>query len=194
MNKNESKYFNTAALMDEALLQLLEKKEYEFITVTDVCKKAGVSRSAFYLHYESVDDLLSETIEYINSKFTASFKPEDTKISLDDDKKNLIFIQPKYLTPYLSFIKENQKIFILGIKRPGIMRSDEMINSWMKGIFSPIMDSFNIEKKYQPYIWKFYCAGLVAIINSWIKGGCKESIEDILDIIMYCSRMNDIHE
>lgn len=26
MNKNESKYYNTALLMDEALIQLLEKK------------------------------------------------------------------------------------------------------------------------------------------------------------------------
>ena len=42
MNKSESKYFNTALLMNEALLLLLEKKDYEFITVTEICKKAGV--------------------------------------------------------------------------------------------------------------------------------------------------------
>ena len=33
MNKNESKYFNTALKMDEALLTLLEKKDFDFITV-----------------------------------------------------------------------------------------------------------------------------------------------------------------
>ena len=58
MNKSESKYFNTALLMNEALLLLLEKKDYEFITVTEICQKAGVNRSTFYLHYESMDDLL----------------------------------------------------------------------------------------------------------------------------------------
>lgn len=58
MNKSESKYYNTALLMDEALLLLLEKKEYEFITVKEICVKAGVNRSTFYLHYESIDDLL----------------------------------------------------------------------------------------------------------------------------------------
>ena len=52
MNKSESKYFNTALLMDEALLLLLEKKEYEFITVTEICEKAGVNRSTFYIHYQ----------------------------------------------------------------------------------------------------------------------------------------------
>ena len=32
MNKNESKYFNTAVKMDKALLELLEKKDFEYIT------------------------------------------------------------------------------------------------------------------------------------------------------------------
>ena len=50
MNKSESKYYNTALLMDEALLILLEKKEYDFITVKEICEKAGVNRSTFYLH------------------------------------------------------------------------------------------------------------------------------------------------
>ena len=69
MNKSESKYFNTALLMNEALLLLLEKKDYEFITVTEICKKAGVNRSTFYLHYLSIDDLLYETLEMINKRF-----------------------------------------------------------------------------------------------------------------------------
>ncbi len=52
MNKNESKYFNTALLMDEALIHLLTKKDIGYITVKEICEKAGVNRSTFYLHYE----------------------------------------------------------------------------------------------------------------------------------------------
>ena len=44
MNKNESKYFNTAIRMDEALIMLLEKKDFEYITVKEVCEVAGVNR------------------------------------------------------------------------------------------------------------------------------------------------------
>ena len=36
MNKNESKYFNTAFFMNEALLSLLEKKDFEYITVKEL--------------------------------------------------------------------------------------------------------------------------------------------------------------
>ena len=69
MNKNQGKYFYTARLMDEALLDLLQKKDYEFITVKEVCEKAGVNRSTFYLHYEGMDDLLKESYELICNRF-----------------------------------------------------------------------------------------------------------------------------
>ena len=61
MNKSESKYFNTAKKMDLALISLLKKKSFEYVTVSEICEKAGVNRSTFYLHYETVDDLLNET-------------------------------------------------------------------------------------------------------------------------------------
>ena len=78
MNKSESKYQNTAILMDEALLLLLEKKEFEFITVKEICEKAGVNRSTFYLHYENVGDLLRETVELIGRRFYSSFEKKAT--------------------------------------------------------------------------------------------------------------------
>ena len=42
MNKSESKYFNTALRMDEALVELLNQKPFEFITVKEICAQAGV--------------------------------------------------------------------------------------------------------------------------------------------------------
>ena len=76
MNKNKSKYFNTALFMNEALLSLLEKKDFEYITVKELCNKAGVNRSTFYLHYETMNDLLNETINMIEKKFYSSFNKE----------------------------------------------------------------------------------------------------------------------
>ena len=51
--------------MDEAFLILLEKKDYDYITIKEICEKAGVNRSTFYLHYETLDDLLKESLSYI---------------------------------------------------------------------------------------------------------------------------------
>ena len=80
LNKNESKYFNTAVKMNMALIEILKTKPFEFITVSEICKKAEVNRSTFYLHYENTKDLLEETIRNMMDNFVSYFVP-DGKIS-----------------------------------------------------------------------------------------------------------------
>lgn len=51
MNKNESKYFKSAEKMQSALISLLDKKDFELISIKEICETAGVNRSTFYLQY-----------------------------------------------------------------------------------------------------------------------------------------------
>lgn len=78
MTKSESKYFATAAKIDEAFLALLEKKDFAYITVKEICAAAGVNRSTFYLHYGTINDLLEESAGYINQQFVA-YMQHDTR-------------------------------------------------------------------------------------------------------------------
>ena len=120
MNKNESKYFNTAIKMDEALITLLEKKDFEYITIKEICNVAGVNRSTFYLHYENTSDLLKETTRYIIDKHLTYYKIDKEHISLQFDtckREELLFITDEYLTPYLTFIKDNQRLFKVSVKQ-----------------------------------------------------------------------------
>ena len=80
MNKSESKYFNTALRMDEALLALLEEKDLEYITVKEICRQAGVNRSTFYLHYETISDLVNEALEMINQRFLSYFPQQEEEV------------------------------------------------------------------------------------------------------------------
>ena len=92
MNKSESKYFNTALLMEEALIQLLEVKDYEYITVKEICEKAGVNRSTFYLHYETVNDLLSECLENIKKRFLIRLQRSLTILSVVSEPCRLMIL------------------------------------------------------------------------------------------------------
>ena len=42
----------------EALVILMETKPYKEITITDITRKAGVSRMAYYRNYQDKDDIL----------------------------------------------------------------------------------------------------------------------------------------
>ncbi|MGN1093953.1 MAG: TetR/AcrR family transcriptional regulator, partial [Candidatus Neoclostridium sp.] len=48
--------------LQTALVVLLRQKEYSKISITELCKKAGVSRMAFYNNYQTTDDLLESTV------------------------------------------------------------------------------------------------------------------------------------
>ena len=192
MNKNESKYYNTSLLMDEALLILLETKDYEYISVREITKKAGVSRSTFYLHYDSIDDLLNEAITRINDKFYKYFDSEvNVKEEISNKKvDNLLFITPKYLKPYLNFVFENKKLFKLCINKSILFNSNKKFNEFYKTYFLPTMDYFNINKEKQPYIVAYHIHGILSIISKWLDNDCKESIDQIVDTIIYCLNLS----
>ena len=125
MNKQESKYQYTASLMDEALLLLLEQKEFDAITVKKVCQKAGVNRSTFYLHYETMNDLLEETVGMINDRFKASLASVPT-----DDPTKVVLTSEQYLRPYLSFIKENMRAYQVIHQKEHLFNSQKTFQSF----------------------------------------------------------------
>jgi AcrR family transcriptional regulator len=53
----------THDLLRNALMQLIEERGYETITIQDITDRANVSRTTFYLHFRDKDDLLFTTME-----------------------------------------------------------------------------------------------------------------------------------
>lgn len=188
MNKSESKYFNTASKMDEAFLDLLSQKDFAYITVKEICEKAGVNRSTFYLHYETVSDLLSESIEYINEQFF-NYNPDSQRIMsrLKDCPLNeLYLITPEYLTPYLHYIKENRRLFKNAMENADILRLGETYDKMFSHVFTPILERFQVPVQDRKYIMAFYIHGIIAIVKEWIKQDCSDSVENIIFLIRQC--------
>lgn len=186
MNKLESKYFKTAVKMDEAFMKILERKDFEYITVKEICEKAQVNRSTFYLHYETIEDLLSESIQYMNNQFVSYF-PTDSIDFINNistaQLNDLYLITPQFLKPYLQYIKEHKKLFITAINKSNDFK---LINSYeimFIHIFSPIMDRFSIPDKEKRYVLTFYVNGIIAIVKEWMKTDCVDSIDSIVRII-----------
>ena len=189
MNKSESKYFSTAVKMDQAFLTLLEKKDLSYITVKEICSAAGVNRSTFYLHYETITDLLNESVEYMNQKFieymnlnTENFMSKIHTCS----KEELLLVTPKYLHPYLSYIKEYKWLFKTATKNSNVLGLHNTYNRMNQYVFTPILERYNIPKQDQEYMVPFYIQGIMAIILKWLEKDCEDSIEFIIEIIQKC--------
>ncbi len=189
MNKSESKYFNTATKMDLALISLLKKKPFEYITVSEICETAGVNRSTFYLHYETIGDLLNETTRYLLNDFLSYFSINTKSISLDFmncELDELVFIGDEYLTPYLTYIKDHKDVFATALLHNKTLGFEDIYKRMFERIFNPILDRFHYLANDRPYVMMYYLNGINAIVSEWLKNGCDKSTDEISKIIALC--------
>ncbi len=189
MNKSESKYFNTAKKMDKALISLLEEKAFEYITVSEICKKANVNRSTFYLHYENTVDLLNETARFLLDDFIAYFNVDTKSITnkfRESSLDELNFISDEYMHPYLSYIKENKRVFSTVLSHSDSFGFNDVFQRLYENIFNPILERFNYPPADRKYVMIFYLNGITAIVTEWLKEGCKKTVKQVSQIIYEC--------
>ena len=168
MNKSESKYFNTATKMDLALISLLKKKPFHFITVSEICEIAGVNRSTFYLHYETIGDLLDETVRYLLNDFLSYFSTDTKSIALnlkDCELNDLIFVCDKYLTPYFTYIKDNKGVFGTALTNNKTLGFEDVYKRMFDNIFNPILDRFQYPQGDRQYVITILMVSMQSLVS-----------------------------
>ena len=181
MKKNEGKYFYTASLMNKALLSLLEKKDIEFITVTEITGKAGVNRSTFYLHYDNISELLEETIENLNKEFVSSFKLKSPVVI--NSREDAFLITSEFLIPFLNFCKENKRVMRLAHSKPELFQIKRVYQKLYDTFFYPAISFFVREENQRIYTLEFFTQGVVGIIRKWLELDCVTEIDELINII-----------
>lgn len=149
-----------------ALLLLIGQKPYENITVTELCRKAGVSRMAFYGNFQCKDDIFrrivtdihSELIQKVGSPFCRTFSAcwYEDMFRFVEEKSDIL-----------------EPIFAAGYHDKYL----QMVNSSVLRL-SALSD----EEKYLALLWTG------AIINAtvyWLKCGMKETPEQMAS---YCDK------
>ena len=189
MKKSESKYFNTAFRMDQAFLELLGKKDMAYITVKEICEAAGVNRSTFYLHYETIGDLLAESVQYMNGQFLEHMKLQAEvfvsrirECPLDE----LYLVTSAFLTPYLEYIAQNKRLFRTALKNSSLLGLDRTYSQMIHHVFIPILERFQIAEPDRNYMLAFYIHGLMAIISEWLKNDCTDPISHVSAVMEQC--------
>lgn len=175
--------------MDVAFLTLLEKKDFAYITVKEICEAAGVNRSTFYLHYETMADLLSESVSHMNEQFLTYMKKDSqtfvTKLR-DCPLDELYLITSEYLTPYLGYIEQHKRLFRTATENAAVLGMDKSYDRMFRHVFTPILDRYGIPQQDRRYIMAFYIQGLMAIISEWLRNDCADSIAYVVDMIQRC--------
>lgn len=151
--------------IEKVFLQLIQKKEIKDITVSKICELANVNRTTFYANYLDIPDLVDKVrIRMINEY--ASLFENDTSGNTPDN----------YLKLFRN-VKENQLFYKTYFKL-----------GYDKDYSIAYYDKELAKKRYNDRFINYHChffqAGISEIIKMWLDNGCKESPEDMLEIIL----------
>lgn len=163
----------TKRMMKEALIDLLDEKPVEKITVTEICKNADVNRSTFYAYYESVSALMveieNEVLEYVTI-YADNFNDYTDKKMLD------VFEE------FFDYVKENAKVF-----RVLMLRHDS--SSFNRRMLDTIMEKYKMSLECNgdlpaKYTYIYSVSGVIGIMGEWINSGFSISSKRLAKMVL----------
>lgn len=161
----------TNKAIKEAFAKLMqEKKELNNITVTELVKIVGITRSSFYTHYESIydvaEELQNETLDILTNNLTNITSLEGFSNYLD-----IIF----------NYLKENEKIYemLLSSNDPYIFANhlNKHFNSYILELMKNV-DYNNLKLKIT-----FYTDGCMNLLIKYFRGELENSLDDLKDFL-----------
>ena len=160
---------NAKALIQTAVLELLDERELRRITVADIVRRAGVNRKSYYNHYYDQVEVVEDIVREFLDGLTAAWERYEGE---RDDSEGVI-VEP------LRHIRDNREL--LGV----LMRSDaeRVLYRLYREYF--IMQLGKWVREYVPsvaddeYLLAYHFAGCYEMIRTWVLEGC---VRDELEI------------
>lgn len=142
-----------------ALLQLMKKKSFSGISITELCEKAGVSRMSFYRYYESKQDVLKQECARITDEFVAKSGISYRNNPLKD-----------YFIILFTHLYNNRDLALL------LERADQL--DIVKDDFQRVFLS-TYKGVYEEYKSYYISGGLYDVFCHWLRNGFQESPEEL---------------
>lgn len=163
--KSQKSRFNRMCIA-EAIIELMKTQELKKIKISTVVKKAGVSRTTFYKHFNCLEDVLDDYMNEIVAEYIVEREKNSDIKSLYDYKNILLTIY--FFDQYADFFKIVTQ----------------------QGFYSLLIDAMNAFMTKDVYFSRFdlyelycYSGGLLNIFIKWEEDGKQEKPEEIAQIV-----------
>lgn len=173
--KNNQRSRLTKMLLKQAYMALMDEKAAGKITVTDLCEKAEINRSTFYMHYSEPNDVLKEleddTIESVREAISAIGKVERDP----GDAGN-------YLMTFLRYIKKNEDVFRTFL----VENNDPHFRRKLRDVALEIMGTafrIDISPEVQRAVYLYIVSGCIDVLTDWVRGGFVMSEKNMCTVL-----------
>jgi len=163
-NKNVELNNLTKESIVTAVLLLMDTVPYSKITISDICKKAGVSRNAFYRNYPKKDAILHYYLFKITEDYRKQLRTHQTHITAYDMFHNL-----------LVHMKNNKKLI-------DALLSADLAYLLIDTIFLSFRDCFsNTDFHYKE---AHFAGSFYATCMNWLYNDFERPAEEVTRIIL----------
>lgn len=154
----------TKQSLEHALFFLCTQKELQDITVSELCKQAGVNRTTFYKYYSVPEDVMQQRLDRLLEDQIMQFT--DRRNTEDPNS----FQQA--ITKTLAMIKEEQEAYTMFIS----------INTLQASMLKKFIQVLRPEEEDTHRIY-FLSGGMSALIAHWVSEGFIETPKEMAKII-----------
>ncbi len=156
--KADKRTETSAKLITEAVLALMEEQSFDTITITDVQRRSGVSRSTFYRSFDKLEDVLELLCD---QGFRAAFAKGGNV--------------PEAVFRYW-FANSAVMETLVQIHRTDILYSS--LRRTAKD--HPLMQALKEDDSQYDYFVSITTSGMVGILTTWVEHGKTESGDEVL--------------
>ena len=170
---------NSRACIVEALFHLMKEVSYTKISVSDIIKKAGVSRQTFYRHFEGKDDII---LQFLENCFAPSTSEKiNPPTSAEYLNKGNVYLRS---LPLQKMIRHGAALkIILNSKAEHLVYQYE--EKWKADIINLFKDKLTPQENiYLRYTVLFSITGSTQIICDWIKNDMPIPLEELIEWLM----------
>ena len=158
-----------------AFSELLQKKELEKITVTEIVKLSGLNRGTFYAHYNNITDVLEEIEKEVTDKILSLFSAY---------KSGIIENPTPFLGEIADFLQKDYEFY----KRLICAKMGENFIDKLKEFFvSTVMEEIKTDEVEDKakflLIVRFYTNGFAGMYEDVFKGRLDVSLSQLSEII-----------
>ncbi len=177
MKKVDQRTMLTKTMIKNSFIKLLNDKPLQNITVKELCDIAEINRGTFYKYYLDVYDLKDKLEDEFTEKLITALLP---LANADNNSASLTHV----LSTVFEVIHANSDFSSLLISQNTDKRFvskllaigyENYINSYVK--LFPDVDKMKLN-----YYYSFISAGCIGVLESWLTGGMRERIEEVVAI------------
>ena len=168
---NDKRSKQSAELIYNGLLECIKKKPFDLITISDLQKASGVARTTFYRSFDNLSDVLYWKCDACFYEVLGKFKLQIFKGEIELARH------------YFTYWMEHYDILelLIEINRQDIIYACHMKNAdILQERFGKIP---GLIMKHGNYFMAIRTGFTISILTAWLKGGRKESPDEIVTII-----------